>query len=259
MSALIVIDASDVSGSQVRFVLTHGADPVTELAARGWVPVAPPTRLVPAGDPLLDGPPLTSMARALQARTESPDPWTVAIAYAVRAVDPAAPHAPPPLTRDEDLTDGEVANAEVYQRIAAYAFVWSERGLLLTELSEATNAAGQWNLPGGGLDEGERVLDGLRREIWEETDQVVEQPHLLGVLTSHWVGRAPRGRVEDYHAVRLIHVAHCPEPTEPVIHDVGGSTSAARWVPWTDVGQVPLVGSFASLIREVTGRHLAGS
>ena len=260
MSARIVVAATVGSGREVeRFVLDHGADPVAELASRGWVPVPPPTRPVPADDPILDEPPPREIARAAHARTESSDPWTVTIDYAVRPVDPTASVARQPLTRDEDLTEEEVANAEVYQRVAAYAIVTSVRGLLLTELSEATNAAGQWNLPGGGLDEGEPVLDGLRREIWEETDQRTELPHLLGVLSSHWVGRAPLGRVEDYHAVRLIHVARCREPTEPVIHDVGGSTSRAAWVPWTGVGQVPLVGSFAPLIREVTGRHLAGS
>ena len=61
------------------------------------------------------------------------------------------------------------------------------------------------------------------REVHEETGQRVEDVRLLTVLTRHWVGRAPGGRVEDFHAVRLFHTAHCPEPTDPVVLDVGGS------------------------------------
>ncbi|MEO7070981.1 MAG: NUDIX domain-containing protein [Nostocoides sp.] len=252
---IVATERTDCTDREVgRFVLPHGGSPVDELAARGWVPV-PPTQ----GTGRRDGQLFEHLPPAQSAVTEPGEPWTVTITYAVRAASPIGPGATDTVTHDEDLTDAEVANAEVYQRIAAYAFVSSSRGLLLTELSDATNASGQWNLPGGGLDEGEPVDDALRREIWEEAGQRVDKATLLGVLSSHWVGRAPRGRIEDYHAVRLIHRATCPEPTDPVIHDLGGSTSAVRWVPWTDVGQVPLVGSFASLIREVTGRHLAGS
>ena len=113
----------------------------------------------------------------------------------------------------------------------------------MTELSERTNAAGLWNLPGGGLDPGEQPIDAVIREVHEETEQRVSAVELLTVMTRHWVGRAPSGRVEDFHAVRLFHSAHCPEPTDPVVLDVGGSTSAARWVPETDLASQPLASS----------------
>ena len=54
--------------------------------------------------------------------------------------------------QDHGLSEAEVAAAVPYQRIAAYAVVRSSRGVLMTELSDRTNAAGMWNLPGGGLD-----------------------------------------------------------------------------------------------------------
>jgi len=62
------------------------------------------------------------------------------------------------------------------------------------------------------------------------------------------VGRSPRG-LEDYHAVRLLHTAHCERPTRPVVHDVGGSTSDARWVPLDDLGSVAVVASVGAALR----------
>ena len=59
----------------------------------------------------------------------------------------------------------------------------------------------------------------------------VELGDLVAVQTSHWVGRNPEGQVEDFHAVRLIYRGTCPEPSDPVVLDVGGTTADARWIP----------------------------
>ena len=201
-----------------RFALGHGLDPSAELAARGW-----------AGSPL-------SAARSSVDDLE--------IRYAVHALPgPARAVAGAGASRDDGLSEDDVADAVAYQRVAAYAVVRSSRGILLTELSERTNAAGMWNLPGGGLDPGEEPSDAVVREVHEETGQRVSQVRLLTVLTRRWVGRAPSGRVEDFHAVRLFHTAHCARPSEPVVHDVGGSTSAARWVPESELARLPRAGS----------------
>lgn len=199
-----------------RFALDHGADPAAELAARGWA------------------------GRAVSATRTSSDDLT--ITYAVEPCVPAVVGAVD-VSRDEGLEDVDLANVVPYQRIAAYAVVRSSRGVLMTELSARTNAEGLWNLPGGGLDPGEQPLEAVVREVHEESGQHVVDVQLLTVMTRHWVGRAPSGRVEDFHAVRLFHTAHCPEPTDPVVLDVGGSTSAARWMPETELTSLPLASS----------------
>lgn len=200
-----------------RFALAHGADPETELAARGW-----------------SGRPVSAT------RASSSDDLTIAYAVTPVAIS-AAPSVDVP--RDDDVSPADLANVVPYQRIAAYAVVRSSRGILMTELSARTNAAGLWNLPGGGLDPGEEPLDAVVREVHEETGQHVVDVALFTVMTRHWVGRAPNGRVEDFHAVRLFHTAHCPEPTDPVVLDVGGSTSAAQWTPETELTSLPLASS----------------
>jgi hypothetical protein len=67
------------------------------------------------------------------------------------------------------------------------------------------------------------------------------------------VGRAPSGRVEDFHAVRLFHTASCTEPTDPVVLDVGGSTSAARWVTETELASLPLASSVPDALAVAGG------
>lgn len=127
------------------------------------------------------------------------------------------------------------APAHLYQRLAAYAVVTArfegERCLLLTSFAHTDKDAGLWGLPGGGIDENEEPLTAVHREVWEETGQEITVQHPLALDSGHWIGPSPSGRVEDFHALRMVYTAHCSEPTPPVVHDVGGSTDEAAWVP----------------------------
>ena len=135
-----------------------------------------------------------------------------------------------PAGRDVGLTLAPDERPVVRQRVAAYAVVVSPRGLLATQYSSRTAVDGRWGMPGGGIDPGEEPGAAVVREVHEETAQHVALGDLEAVQTSHWVGRSPGGQVEDFHAVRLVYRASCPEPGEPVVLDVGGTTAAARWV-----------------------------
>jgi 8-oxo-dGTP diphosphatase len=211
------------------FVLAHGADPVRELGRLGWAAIR------------LD-------------QASLGEDGALLLAYRVH---PATP-LPAPQRRvpsDPGLVVGAGEHAQPYQRAAAYAVVIGPPGVLLTQLSEATSAPGRWNLPGGGLDPGESPEQALHREVWEESGQLVGDVRLLELQTSHWVGRAPSGRLEDFHAVRIVYAASCPSPTELVVHDVGGSTSAVSWVREEDLGRYPLVRSFGPHLRRWLDQH----
>ena len=132
---------------------------------------------------------------------------------------------------DAGLVLGDDVQPAVRQRFAAYAVVTSSRGLLATEYSARTAVTGRWGMPGGGLDDHEPPTSAVLREVAEETSQEIILGELVKVQTSHWMGRSPRGTIEDFHAVRLIYRASCPHPTEPVVLDQGGTTESAQWVP----------------------------
>lgn len=136
------------------------------------------------------------------------------------------------------------------QRIAAYGLVTSDRGLLATEFSDQTSVAGLWGLAGGGVEEDEQPTEALVREVYEEAGQRVEVADLFLVNSARRIRRPiGPGRLQDLHTVRLFYRGRCAEPVDPVVHDVGGTTSAARWVPLDRVDDLPWAGRLAELIR----------
>ena len=127
------------------------------------------------------------------------------------------------------------------QRMAAYALVVRDDSVLLTRHSPRGPRPGEWSLPGGGLDHGERPAGAVAREVAEETGLVATVGELLGVHDEHFTGTAPHGREEDFHGVSLVFVAEV-EGGEPQVQDEDGTTEEAAWVPLGQVmsGEVPV-------------------
>lgn len=201
------------------FTLQHGQDPVRALAGRGF-----------------------SLDRPIQARRSGGEiELVVQVRPRASLADDAADAAESgPVVRAPGVAVEAIP--VVRQRIAAYALVTSSRGLLATEFSDRTGAEGRWGLAGGGIDEGEEPADAVLREVVEETSQRIRLDDLVGVDSSRWIGPNPQGVVEDFHAVRLIYRAHCAGPTDPIVLDVGGTTSAACWIAresWSDLNWSP--------------------
>jgi 8-oxo-dGTP diphosphatase len=73
---------------------------------------------------------------------------------------------------------------------AVSAFVVDDDRMLLARRAHAPDA-GRWDIPGGFLEEGEPPLDGLRRELLEETGLTVEPRAFLGTYLDTY-GNGPR-------------------------------------------------------------------
>ena len=127
------------------------------------------------------------------------------------------------------------------QRVAAYAVIRRDDRVLLTRISARGYHSGQWSLPGGGVEHGERPADALVREVREECGVTCEVGPLLDVVDDHFSGVAPSGRFEDFHSVMLLFAAEVPADAEPRLAETDGTTDAVDWVALTDIksGAVP--------------------
>lgn len=211
-------DSGDGSTTTVhRGRLSHGRHPVDDLAAAGFDAVGLPEPSEPTG------------------RDQHID-----LVYRVRRRPDGPTHLPAAVPEPRDVARaGE--RALHTSRLGAYAVVTAEvEGrpcVLLTTMSGSTSSPGRWLLPGGGLDLGESVGEGVAREVFEETGQRIpsEDFTLEHVRAEHWTGRNPQGVLEDYHPVLLVFRATVADPQPVVVHDVGGSTGEAWWQPVEDL------------------------
>lgn len=128
------------------------------------------------------------------------------------------------------------------QRVAAYALVRRADRVLLTRISERGAHAGEWTLPGGGLDHGESPRDAVAREVEEETGLPCAVGELVDVHDVHFTGTAPTGRHEDFHGVHLVFAASVTGD-EPRVVEQDGTTDEVAWVPLADIdaGRVPVL------------------
>lgn len=214
----------------VCFQIEHGAHPRVTLFDHGYVPVRPLAATKPGDD--------------------------IVFTWLVREVC-VSDHRPP--ERHTVYVSSSEETPRRYQRIGAYAVVVSDRGILGTVNSSLTGAPGTWSLPGGGVDPGESPSDAVLREIYEETGQDVTIDRVLALESEHWVGRSLTGVLEDFHALRVVYGATCKTPSDPVVHDIGGSTERADWVPtrawrklhWTNSSRT-LLAQFARKLSRVS-------
>ncbi len=71
------------------------------------------------------------------------------------------------------------------------ALILSDEGVLLVQ-NRRRNGTHDWTPPGGVIDEGESLIEGLTREVQEETGQDVVPGH----VTEHH-GQPPAGQIES--------------------------------------------------------------
>ena len=121
-------------------------------------------------------------------------------------------------------------------RLAAYA--WIERGdaVLLCRIASPDVAAGQWTLPGGGLEFGEDPDDGVLRELREETGLVGTVSELLGVRSAILEPEMTK-RGDRLHVVGVLYRVDAVEAE--LVMEVDGSTDLAAWIPFAELDALP--------------------
>ena len=98
-----------------------------------------------------------------------------------------------------------------------------EGGRVLLVRRDTEPLRGEWSVPGGMLELGEKLRDGVRREAMEETGVQVEPGEALDVFDSIFTDGLGR---TQYHYVLIDYLCH-PVSGEP---RAGSDASDVRWV-----------------------------
>ncbi len=116
-----------------------------------------------------------------------------------------------------------------------------DRVLLVRRATEPLQ--GEWSVPGGVLELGEKLCEGIRREVLEETGLQVEPGEVLDVFDS--IFRDGQGRTQ-YHYVLIDYLCHC------IAEDAraGSDVSEVRWVPQDELAAMGLRDSIEQVVRK---------
>ncbi len=124
-----------------------------------------------------------------------------------------------------------------FVRLKARAAVLEDNHILLVEYGAGWQP--HFNLPGGSVEPGESVLDGLRRELWEETYAKAEVERL--VLVCDFNVHHPQCQPDTPHTVEFIFACRLASQSTPRLPNRPDSHQVAvRWIPIHKLPSIPL-------------------
>ena len=123
-------------------------------------------------------------------------------------------------------------------RTVVVGLVWNRRHeLLLVKMHPRRGVfPGQWGLPGGGIEPGERMVDALRRELREELGiEIVDiEPALF--KDGQYTKRLTDGSSRSIYMIFL--VFHCRAVSDELT--LNAELTDSRWVSETDLASLEL-------------------
>jgi len=114
--------------------------------------------------------------------------------------------------------------------IGVSAIIFDPAGKVLLIRRGRPPAQGFWHVPGGKLEAGESLTEGVRREVREETGLDVVPGPIMAVVER---------RQEGFHYIIIDFLAHLAEPDQTALRPADDA-SAAAWVGEDELSQYPI-------------------
>lgn len=127
------------------------------------------------------------------------------------------------------MSDREYPNAPI---LGVGAVIWKDDHFLLIQRSKAPMKGG-WSLPGGKLELGETLKEGLEREIMEETNLTVRIGPLIDVVD--YIEKDEDGKVRIHYCL-VDHIAFW-QSGEAI---AGSDAAAVKWATLDEIGDYDL-------------------
>lgn len=132
-------------------------------------------------------------------------------------------------------------------RVTARAVIVRDEAIVLSEYDDEQSGR-HFNLPGGGVNEGEALSEAVQREVREETGMRVHVGRLLTVW--EYVPSKHENKYGTQHTIAFVFVC---EPIDDIMprlaHTPDSNQINARWVPWQELEQIPLIPDVAQHIQ----------
>jgi len=127
--------------------------------------------------------------------------------------------------------------------VSAILFDEQERVLLIQRGQPP--AQGFWHVPGGKLEAGESLTEGVRREVKEETGLDVTIGPIMAVVER---------RQEGFHYIIIDFLAYLNDPSQTAISP-DDDASAAAWVAEDELDQYPIAEGLLPILARARLAH----
>lgn len=122
------------------------------------------------------------------------------------------------------------------KHVGVYALAIKDDEILLIKKARGPYT-GKWDLPGGSLEFGESPLDGLTRELMEETGLLVQKKELLDVLSHTVAYKSTSGEKTEMYHLGIIYKVELEDLKNLKTLPDGEDSNGAGWLKLSELGE----------------------